>query len=86
MNKILVDIYRSGKKEGLYLYVKKEQDLSELPEILLKNFGKAEFAMRILLTADKKLARVDVSDVYAALDEQGFFLQMPPVITPSENP
>jgi len=76
--KVLTDIYRSGKKEGLYLYVKKDQDITELPAVLMKQFGKAEFSMTLLLTEEKKLARVDVKDVLAALNEQGFFLQMPP--------
>ena len=76
--KVLADIYRSGKKEGLYLYVKKDQDITELPAVLMKQFGKAEFSMTLLLTEEKKLARVDVKDVLAALNEQGFFLQMPP--------
>lgn len=76
--KILTDIYRSGKKEGLYLYVKKEQDLNDLPELLMKQFGKAEFSMRLLLTEDKKLARADAKEVCAALEDKGFYLQMPP--------
>lgn len=76
--KVLTDIYRSSKKEGLYLYVKKGQDLAELPEILMKQFGKAEFSMRILLTEEKKLARANAADVLEAMEKQHFYLQMPP--------
>jgi len=76
--KILTDIYRSAKKEGLYLYVKKGQDLSELPDVLMKSFGVPEFSMRVILTSEKKLARVDVEEVMQSLNDKQFFLQMPP--------
>ena len=34
--------------------------------------------MTMLLKADKSLARVDAKNVLAAINEQGYFLQMPP--------
>jgi len=34
--------------------------------------------MDIELTPDRKLARVKVGDVLAALEEKGFYIQMPP--------
>lgn len=76
--KVITDIYRSLKKQGLYLYVKKGQDLAELPEVLIKQFGKAEFAMTLVLQEDRKLARADAKEVLAALESQKFYLQMPP--------
>lgn len=76
--KLLVDVYRSPKKEGLYLYVKKDQDLSELPDVLMKQFGKAEFSMRLLLTPEKKLARADAEEVMQSIEEKKLYLQMPP--------
>ena len=78
--KRLTDIYRSSKREGLYLFVPAETDLDSLPSTLMASFGKAEFSMKILLSEDKKLARADVVEVMAALENQGFFLQMPPAI------
>ena len=76
--KTITDIYRSPKKEGLYLYVKKDQDLTELPEALIKQFGKPEFSMRIVLTKDKKLARANADEVMQSLEDKKFYLQMPP--------
>ena len=64
----------------MYLYVNKEEGLSRIPEDLLKLFGKPQPAMVLLLTAEKKLARVDVEKVIESLSTQGFFLQMPPRI------
>lgn len=76
--KLIVDIYRSKKKEGLYLYVEKGQKLEELPEVLLKQFGMPEHSMSFLLTEDKTLARATASEVIQSINEKRFYLQMPP--------
>jgi hypothetical protein len=62
----------------MYLYVSKKEALTKVPEALLTLFGSAELAMTMLLKADKVLARVDAKKVLTAIDEQGYFLQMPP--------
>lgn len=75
---MLVDIYRSARHEGMYLYVKKGEPLGNLPESLMTHFGKAEHAMLLALTPDKKLALADAKAVIAAIEEQHFYLQLPP--------
>lgn len=79
MNKILCDVYKSLKKDEAYLYVKRQDGLTRVPEVLLETFGKPELAMTMMLDEQKKLARVTAQSVLQALDEQGFYLQMPPV-------
>ena len=76
--KKICTIYRSSKKEGMYLYVDKQEDLSRVPPALLKQFGKPERAMTLLLHSERSLARVDVVKVLAELEEVGFYLQLPP--------
>lgn len=76
--KRICSIYRSSKREGMYLYVDKSEDLARVPADLLKRFGKPEQAMTLLLHPQRELARVDVNAVLAAIAEQGFFLQLPP--------
>ncbi len=76
--KIICQIYRSPKEEGMYLYVKKEAGLTQVPDELLALFGKPQPAMVLLLTPEKKLARVSVEKVAASLESQGFYLQLPP--------
>ncbi|MFT5034172.1 MAG: hypothetical protein ACI9OO_002108 [Bacteroidia bacterium] len=76
---LIVSIYRSPKNEGTYLYVEKAKGLKRVPEVLLNQFGKPELAMTLALTSARKLARADVTKVIAAVTEQGFFLQLPPV-------
>lgn len=75
---VICQVFRSPKEEGMYLYVKKEEGLGRVPEDLLKLFGKPLPAMVLLLTPEKKLARVSVEKVIESLDAQGFYLQLPP--------
>ncbi len=76
--KTIVDIYRSKKKEGAYVYIEQGKALDELPEALLKQCGVLELSLTMVLTPDKKLANANARNVLAALKENGFYLQMPP--------
>lgn len=76
--KNLCDIYKSPKDADMYLYVRKSDGLKRVPEALLEKFGKPAHVMTLLLRDGRKLARVDVDKVRAALDERGFYLQLPP--------
>jgi len=78
MSPMICSIYRSCRKEGMYLYVQKRDELKQVPQPLMDLFGRAELAMGMLLTPDKKLARVDAKAVIDAIKEQGYYLQMPP--------
>ncbi|MBB3046512.1 hypothetical protein FHR99_000748 [Litorivivens lipolytica] len=77
--KVIVSIYRSPKKEGMYLYVEKSEGLERVPEPLLKQFGAPELAMTLVLTPERKLARAEAPKVLESIADQGFYLQMPPV-------
>lgn len=76
--KTICSVFRSPKREGMYLYVEKKEGLERVPETLLKQFGQPELAMTLVLPADKKLANADAEKVLEQIDEQGFYLQMPP--------
>ncbi len=75
--KKICSIYRSPNEEGMYLYVDKKKGLEPVPSELLRRFGKPVLAMTLLLTPDKKLARVETKRVLEMIEEQGFYLQMP---------
>ena len=64
--------------EGMYLYVDRTRGLKDVPEILLQSFGEPAEVMTLVLTPERKLARVDVEQVLASIRNRGFFLQMPP--------
>jgi uncharacterized protein YcgL (UPF0745 family) len=76
--KRICSIYRCDKKEGMYIYVDKKTGFEGLPETLMRQMGKTELAMTLWITPEKKLARVKAIEVLAAIDKQGFYLQMPP--------
>ena len=82
MTKILCDVFKTRKKDEMYLYVAKKEGTSRVPEELLAMFGQPELAMTMILTADKKLGRADVGKVMAEIEEKGFYLQMPPAKEP----
>lgn len=71
-------IYKSLKKDGLYLYLRDHDMLEQLPEALLKSIGNTELVMELELTPERTLARADVNEVIKSLNEQGFYIQMPP--------
>ncbi len=75
-------IYKSLKKDELYLYVLEKDDFSQVPEALLNSFGKIEFVMQLEITPERKLAREETEKVIASLQDKGFFVQMPPTIIP----
>jgi uncharacterized protein YcgL (UPF0745 family) len=75
---MLCQVYRSPRKEQMYLYVSKREGLSRVPETLLKQFGKPEPIMLLNLDGKRKLARADAEQVIADIGEKGFYLQMPP--------
>lgn len=79
--KQLTQIYRSKKEEGLYLYVNKKDELNRVPDELIKRFGKAELSMTLMLEPGKKLARADAKKVLQAIEDLGYYLQLPPSIT-----
>jgi len=76
-------IYKSLKKDELYLYLVKKDDFSDIPAPLLNSFGKIEFVMELDITPDRKLAREDTVKVLNSLQEKGFFVQVPPTILPN---
>jgi uncharacterized protein YcgL (UPF0745 family) len=75
---LIVEVFRSSKHDGMYLYVKKSVGLKEIPEALMTRFGSGVSAMTMLLTKDQKLARADTDKVIQGIQEKGFYLQLPP--------
>lgn len=75
---LIVEVFRSSKRDEMYLYVEKSAGLKEVPEELMSRFGKGISAMTMLLTKDKKLARDNAEEIIKAIREKGFYLQLPP--------
>jgi uncharacterized protein YcgL (UPF0745 family) len=75
---MLCAIYKSKKKDQMYLYVKTRDNFECVPEALLKQFGVPQLVSVLNLTADKKLALADTRKVMSDLNVLGFYLQLPP--------
>lgn len=76
--KIVCDVYKSSKKENLYLYVCSDDGLSKVPAELLARFGVPEKALTFTLSPDRTLARENPAVVMANLHDHGYHLQLPP--------
>ncbi len=79
---MLCAIYKSPRKEGMYLYVPKRDDFSRVPAPLREQFGRPIFVMLFNLAGKKPLVQVDNTKLQTALEQDGFYFYMPP---PQEN-
>lgn len=77
-------VYRSEKKAETYLYLPVGMTFSDLPEALQQTFGQPFLVMRLDIMADMKLAQANPVQVLSAIDEQGYFLQLPPKLPVEE--
>lgn len=71
-------IYRSTKRDQTYLYVTKKDDFSQVPAQLMASFGKPQLIMLLPLDGRKKLVGASLDKVKQKLQEQGYYLQLPP--------
>ncbi|PIE47482.1 MAG: hypothetical protein CSA42_03530 [Gammaproteobacteria bacterium] len=82
------DIYKFLKHDDLYVYIARPnypddtEELTDwlgvLPSDFRAGLGNSEFVMHLDLAEQQKLARVDIKEVLAKLNEQGYYVQMPP--------
>ena len=77
-------VYRSAKREETYLYLEASRSLDELPGELAASFGRAVKVMSLDLRPDTRLAVADTRAVLAALEDPGYFLQLPPAVPVEE--
>ena len=71
-------VYKGARKSDVYLFVKCDTDISEIPSDLLESLGTLEKVMNLELSADQTLARADPDTVRQQLRDKGFYLQLPP--------
>ena len=74
---MLVTIYRSSVKDGLYVYMNSESQLESLPKAVMKQLGEPEVAMELDLDENRKLSNANATEVLTAIEQQGCYVQMP---------
>lgn len=75
-------VYRSPRKQEMYLYLAGEDAFDKVPQALLERFGEPILVIELELSPERQLARENVNQVMANLGDQGFHLQMPPKLQP----
>ena len=75
-------VYRSPRKQDMYLYLAAEEGFDRVPQALLERFGEPRLVLELELNPQRRLAREDVNQVMANLRERGYHLQMPPELRP----
>jgi uncharacterized protein YcgL (UPF0745 family) len=75
---MLCQVYRSPRRQEMYLYVERSEGLERVPKPLLQDFGEPLEVMIVHLDGQRRLARADAAKVLDQIREQGFYLQMPP--------
>ncbi|MEO6698934.1 MAG: YcgL domain-containing protein [Paraperlucidibaca sp.] len=78
MSRVFCSIYKSRKKDEMYVYTLRAEGIKRLPEALLTQFGVPVHVTDIMLSAERPLARADIVQVLGQIESKGFYLQMPP--------
>lgn len=60
----------------MYIYLAEEDDFSKVPKDIYNSLGIVEFAMKLELSTDRKLAKEDPAKVMKNLAENGFHIQL----------
>ena len=81
----LVQVFRSARREGMYLIVDRAEGTARVPESLLAGFGAPQPSLVFMLTATRSMAQAQAPVVLVAIAEQGYYLQMPPPAIESDN-
>jgi uncharacterized protein len=71
-------IYRCARQPELYLYLRADLAVEDLPASLQQRTGRLTEVMRLALSPATRLARVDAGKVCTSLRDGGHYLQMPP--------
>lgn len=71
-------VLKSHRKADTYLYKPRETALDELPEDLVQLFTPHTEVTVLHLTSERKLARLSGAELMKRLNEDGFYLQVPP--------
>jgi len=71
-------VYRSKRNNEMYLYLPEKEQFENVPESLMELVGEVEFTFEFILNTERKLIRYQAAEVMRNLQDNGFFLQMPP--------
>lgn len=70
-------VYRSTRKADTYVYLADKDNMSNLPDGLVKLLGRTEYVLELDLNKTRTLANADIEQVISNLNTQGFYVQLP---------
>ncbi|MXZ80742.1 MAG: YcgL domain-containing protein [Gammaproteobacteria bacterium] len=82
---MLVWVYKSSRKTDTYLYVASRDDFSRVPDGLIHLLGELTAVLRFDMAKRERLAQADIETVARSLEENGYYLQLPPSTTEPES-
>ena len=71
-------VYRSKRHKGMYLYLSEKDNIDIIPKSLRTLLGDIEFSFKFDLDKNRKLMQSEAKEVIELMQENGYFLQMPP--------
>ncbi len=75
---MLCAVYKSIRKSQTYLFILKRDDFAAVPDALLTQFGPPQLVSLLNIKANTTLAMFDANTVLNAMQNEGYFLQLPP--------
>ena len=79
MSRRLCAVFRARRNADTYLFVDHAEGFARVPEALLDEMGGTERVLTFGLDEGRRLARVSGAEVLAAIEAQGYYLQLPPL-------
>lgn len=71
-------VYKSLKQLDYFIYLRTEDEFSQIPDGLRQLLGNLEKVLDLELHAGRKLAQADAVEVMTQIRQRGYYLQMPP--------
>ncbi len=71
---MLCSVYRSVKKEGIFLYIRSGYSVTELPQDLKDLVGQTYHVLNLDLSKVTRLQQVDPKELEQRLQDEGYFL------------
>lgn len=75
----------SDKKPWHYIYLAEGRKFDQLPAALQEQFPDPREIMRLDLERRKRLAHADIATVRKRLEQQGYYVQLPPELPVEEE-
>ncbi|MCY4051787.1 MAG: YcgL domain-containing protein [Gammaproteobacteria bacterium] len=75
---MLVWVYKSSRKSNTYLYLNKCNDFRHVPDGLMALLGDLTSVLQFDIAKRKSLPNADIRAVVQCLNNNGYYLQLPP--------